>query len=208
MSASGQSAIRPAESQPMTLPVLLALAALALGIGAFALRGFDQNGLRLGAQTIWRLGGLVLFAALIARPAGALLPAVADEGRPLLQGFCAVMGVFFGFLLVPAIFTIPDGVQTQGVTAGMVVFILFTGAVTLVLAASVNRGLCASVGEKACRAMLAIAVVFFWLCHVLIALARLSGQGEESLFHQAILVLLPGALLARWVARRAAARRV
>jgi len=188
----------------LTLPLLLALAALALGFAGLAARGFDAAGMRFGAQLIWRFDAFVLFAALAARPAGqfiAPLRPLADKGRPLLQGFAAVMGVFFAFLLVSGLSAMPDGVASWGVTAGMTAFILFTGAVTLVLWASLSRRFCEAVGVRACRAMTGMAVVYFWLCYVLLGVALSSGQGGPSLFHSASVIFLLAALIARIAGR-------
>lgn len=188
----------------LSLPLLLALGALGAGVAGFALRGFDPNGLRFGTQLVWHVSALVLFAALAARPAGQMLAPLrgaAGLGRPLLQGLCAVMGVFFFFLLLPGLFAMPDDMEPRGVTAGMTIFIAFTGAVTLVLAASVSRRFCERLGERASRALLGMAVIYFWLCHVLIALTRLSGQGSEGFFYALTLVLLLSAPLARLAGR-------
>src|SRR3954471_11018553 len=85
---------------------LIALAAVAVGLGGMAMRGFGDSGLGFGTQLVWRFNCLVFFAALVAGPAGRLIPhlhILADKSRPLLQGFCAGIGVYVGFLVLPSL---------------------------------------------------------------------------------------------------------
>jgi hypothetical protein len=187
----------------LTVPMLIALAAVAVGLSGWAMGGFDTGALRSGTQLIWRFNLLVFFAALMAGPIGRLTPLTwfAGKGRPLLQGFCAVIGVHIGFILLPALVAVPDGVQDKGITAGVTVFILFTGSVALVLAAAVNRTLCARVGEQACRAMLGLSVIYFWLCFGLIGLAHITGPHQPDAFYELSVILMVVALLARFADR-------
>ena len=144
------------------------------------------------------------FAALVAGPLGRLIPVfhvLADKGRPLLQGFCAAMGVYFAFILLPNLFAVPDGLRPAGITAGMTMFVLFTGSVTLVMAAAVNSGLCDKVGPRACRTMLGVAVIFFWLCYSLMGLAHISGPHRPDLFYELSLILMLTGLFARFADR-------
>jgi hypothetical protein len=185
----------------LRLPLLLMLAAMAVFFASFALRGFSDNGIRFGTQLVWRFGSLVFFAALIAGPLGRLVPPLHwldNKGRPLLQGFCAVMAVYFGTLLVPNLFAVPDGIRPGGITVGMTFFAVFTGCVTLVMAAAVNRGLAGQLGEKASQAMLGIAAIYFWLCYSLIGLAHISGPHRPDEFYEISVILMVLALLARF----------
>ncbi len=198
----------PAPARPPFALVFFMLLALAVFATGFALRGFSDNGIRLGTQLVWRLGCLVFFAALVAGPLGRLVPplqALADKTRVLLLGFCTVLGVYFAALLVPNLFAVSDGVRPAGITTGMTVFILFSGGVTLVMAAAVNRGLCCRMGERACRAMLGMSAIYFWLCYSLIGLAHISGPHRPDAFYELSVILMVIGLLARFGERFAMA---
>jgi hypothetical protein len=146
----------------------------------------------------------VFFAALVAGPLGRLIPVLhllADKSRPLLQGFCAAMGVYFAFILLPNLFAVPDGVRPAGITAGTTVFVLFTGGVTVVMAASVSHGFCDKVGPRACRTMLGLGTIYFWLCYSLIGLAHISGPHRPDLFYELSLILMLTGLFARFADR-------
>jgi hypothetical protein len=150
---------------------------------------------------VWRFNCLVFFAALVAGPLGRLispLQVLADKSRALLQGFCAAMVVYFAFLLLPNLFTVPGDLRSEGITSGMTFFVLFTGTITLVLATAVNRQLCARVGDKACRAMLGVAVGYFWLCYSLMGLAHISGPHRPDAFYELSVILMVVGLLVRF----------
>jgi hypothetical protein len=187
----------------LTWPLLIALAALAIGLSGAALGGFSTGAVRNGTQWVWRFNCLVFFAALLAGPIGRLTPLTgfAGKGRPLLQGFCAVIGVHIGFILLPNLIAVPDGVSRQGITAGVTAFILFSGVVALVLAAAVNRSLCERAGEAACRTMLGVSVIYFWLCFSLIGLAHITGPHQHDPFYELSVILMVVGLLARFTDR-------
>ena len=185
---------------------VLVIAALALAVFAsgFILRGFNDNGVRFGTQLVWRFNCLVFFAALVVAPLGRMVPmlqVLADKSRPLLQGFCAAMGVYFATILLPNLLAVPDGFRPAGITAGMTFFAFFTGTVTLVMAAAANRSMCERVGAKACRAMLGISAIYFWLCYSLIGLAHISGPHRPDAFYELSVILMVAALLARFTER-------
>jgi hypothetical protein len=186
---------RAAFQPRLTAALLIALAAFTIGMAGFALRGFDIQA--------WRFEMLVFFAALVAGPVGRLTPLTwfADKSRPLLQGFCAAMCVHIAFILLPGLFAVPDGLENRGLTAGTTFFILFNGGVALVMASAVNRRLCDSVGESACRAMLGISAIYFWLCFALIGLAHITGPHRHDPFYELSVILMVGALLARFADR-------
>ncbi len=187
-----------------TAPFIIGLMALVVGLAGLVFHGLEENRLGFASQLVWRFNCLVFFAALIAGPLGRLVPALhflADKSRPLLQGFCAAMGVYFAFILLPNLFAVPDGVRPAGITAGMTLFVLFTGTVTLVMAASINQGLCDKVGSSACRTMLGVATIFFWLCYSLIGLAHISGPHRPDLFYEWSLILMLTGLFARFADR-------
>lgn len=193
----------PSQRLRLTAPLVLvlALATAAVFCTGFALRGFSDNGVRFGTQLVWRFNSLVFFAALVAGPLGRMLPPLhllADKSRPLLQGFCAAMAVYFAAILLPNLVATPDGIRPAGITAGMAFFVFFTGTVTAVLATAVNRTLCARVGQKACRTMLGIGAIFFWLCYSLIGLAHISGPHRPDSYYEISVILMLLALLARF----------
>lgn len=190
---------RPALRLP-SLVVWAALLALAVFATGFALRGFSDNGVRFGTQLVWRFNSLLFVAALAAGPVGRLfrLQWLADASRPLLQGFCAAMAVYFAAILLPNLLAMPDSVRQSGITAGMTVFVVFTGIVTIVMATAVNRSLCQQVGTKACRTMLGIAVAYFWLCYSLMGLAHISGPHRPDSYYEISVILMLAGLLARF----------
>src|SRR3569833_2867329 len=193
---------RPARVPPRLpfLVVFVALLALAVFAAGFTLRGFSDNGVRFGTQLVWRFNCLLFFAALVAGPVGRLagLQWLAQAGRPLLQGFCAAMAVYFGAVLLPNLLAVPDGVRPVGITTGMTVFVFFTGTVTLVMAAAVNRSLCEQVGHAACRTLLGVAVAYFWLCYSLMGLAHISGPHRPDAYYELSVILMLVGLLARF----------
>jgi hypothetical protein len=191
----------PRLSRPPFAVSMAVLLALAVFAAALVLRGFGDNGVRFGTQLVWRFNSLFFFVALVAGPLGRLVPplrGLADKGRLLLQGFCAAMLVYFAAILVPNLLAVPDGVREGGITAGMTFFVAFTGTVTLVMAAAVNRGLCERVGRKACRAMLGVATIYFWLCYSLIGLAHISGPHRPDTYYELSVILMVIALLVRF----------
>jgi hypothetical protein len=180
------------------MAVLLALAVFAAGV---LLRGFGDNGVRLGTQLVWRFNSGLFFLALVIGPLGRMIPplhVLADKGCVLMQGFCAGMLVYFAAILVPNLLAVSDGVSGGGITAGMTFFAVFTGTVTLVMAAAVNRSLCTRVGRKACRAMLGIAAIYFWMCYSLIGLAHISGPHRPDSYYELSVILMVSALLLRF----------
>lgn len=206
---SAQFDTRPATRLPFAV-IFCGLLAVAVFFASFGLRGFSDNGVRLGTQLLWRLGCLVFFVALVAGPLGRLIPplrALADKDRALLQGFCAVLAVYFAAILLPNLFAVPDGIRPAGITAGMTFFVFFTGTVTLVMMGAVNRSLCEKVGEKACRAMLGISVIYFWLCYSLIGLAHISGPHRPDGFYELSVILMVAGLLTRFAERFVRQRR-
>jgi hypothetical protein len=185
----------------------LAVAALLAGL---VLREFSDEGVRLGTLLVWRLGCLVFFAALVAGPLGRLirpLRALADKDRPLLRGFCTVLAVYLVAILLPNLLAVPGGIRPAGITAGMVFFVAFTGGVTLVMATALHRSLCRKVGRKACRAMLGVSVIYFWLCYGLIGLAHISGPHRPDVFYELSVILMVTGLLVRFAERFIRSRR-
>ena len=192
----------------VTLAAIIGLAALAVALVCFAVRDFSDNGLRFATQTVWRFECFIFFAALVAGPLGRLvgpLRFLAAQSRPLLQGFCAGIAVYLATIIVPNLVVMPDGVRHYGITSGMMIFVLFTGGVTLVMGAAVNQALCARVGRPACRAMLGLSAIYFWLCFGLIGLSHISGPHRPDVFYGLSINLMVLGLLARFADRFAAA---
>lgn len=200
--------LRPA--RPPFAVLFCGLLAVAVFLAGLTLRGFGDEGVGLGTLLVWRLGCLVFFAALVAGPLGRMirpLRVLADKDRPLLRGFCAVLAVYFMAILLPGLLAVPDGTRPAGITAGMVFFVAFTGGVTLVMATAVHHSLRRKVGRKACRAMLGVSVIYFWLCYGLIGLAHISGPHRPDAFYELSVILMVAGLLVRFAERLIRSRR-
>jgi hypothetical protein len=194
----------------VTLAWAIGLAALGLALAVFVARGFSDNGMRLAIQMVWRFDCLVFTAALLAGPTGRLVPQLhraAGASRALLQGFCAGMAVYCALIILPNLVMVPDGIRHQGVTAGMTLFVLFTGSVTLVMAAAASRRLCLQVGQKACGTLLGLSAIYFWFCYSLIGLAHISGPHRPDGFYELSVILMVLGLLGRFADRFALALR-
>ena len=180
----------------------IALIAGALVLGAILARGFSENGFRLGSQLAWRYAFFVFFAALLAGPVCRMtshfLPRAAPPeslSRRLVWGFCASYGVYLLSVFLPNV------IQPS---AGATLMVLFGAAVVLVMALTVvpfKRLGGMPVLEKARRAMLGAAAVYFWLCYSIMALARLSGPHRPDAFYDISLSLMVVALLVRYADR-------
>src|ERR1700691_2843142 len=145
MSESGKILTAPGAAFPQNLghlriPVwgLIALAAALVCRGGFAAHGFDENGLRFGNQLAWRFACLGFFAAAIAGPVTRIVPwerlrRAGQERRQLIWGFCGSIGVYLASLIVPNTLT-PSSIDHEGLTAGMVLFVIFGAVLTMVSA--------------------------------------------------------------------------
>jgi hypothetical protein len=186
----------------------IALTAAVLVVGAILLRGFSENGFRLGSQLAWRYSSFVFFAALVAGPvcriAARFRPGLAPPeslSRKLVWGFCAS----YGFYLLSVF--LPNVIQLSG---GATLMVLFGGAVSLVMALSAGPQLGgrAIIPAKIRRVLLVISASYFWLCYSLMALARISGPHRPDAFYGISLCLMVVGLLARyadrWVSHRSA----
>jgi hypothetical protein len=86
----------------------IALTAAVLVLGAILLRGFSENGFRLGSQLAWRYSSFVFFAALVAGPACRIVARFRPEltppeslSRKLVWGFCASYGIYLLSVFLP-----------------------------------------------------------------------------------------------------------
>lgn len=181
----------------------IALTAAVLVLGAILLRGFAENGFRLGSQLAWRFGSLVFFAALVAGPACRIatrfLPGLAPPdslSRKLVWGFCASYGVYLLSVFLPNVIRL---------SAGATLMVAFGGGVALVMAlaaAPLKRlGDKAIIPEKIRRVLLGTATMYFWLCYSLMALARISGPHRPDAYYGISLCLMVVGLLARYADR-------
>jgi hypothetical protein len=188
----------------------IALIAAALVLSSIFLRGFSENGFRLGSQLAWRYTCFVFFAALVAGPACRIaarffpnLTAPDTLSRKLVWGFCASYGVYLLSVFVPNVIR---------PSAGAALMVLFGGSVALVMAATAaplkRLGRQPVIPESMRRVLLGTATIYFWLCYCLMALARISGPHRPDGFYGLSLCLMVMGLLARfadrWFANRQA----
>jgi hypothetical protein len=186
----------------------IALGTVMLVLGAIVARGFAENGFRLGSQLAWRYTFFVFFAALVApafcRLAGRLFPVFScpeSLARKLIWGFCASYGVYLLSVFLPHVIRL---------SAGATLMVVFGGTVVLgmaLTAAPLKRlGGTPLIGERTRRTILGTAIVYFWSCYSLMALARISGPHRPDAFYDISLLLMMAALLLcyadRWFVRR------
>ncbi|MEO8301872.1 MAG: hypothetical protein ABI608_08760 [Rhizomicrobium sp.] len=181
----------------------IAFGAVALVVGAIFLRGFAENGFRLGSQLAWRYAFLVFFAALVAGPACRLaarfFPNVTPPeslGRKLIWGFCASYGVYLLSVFLPNVIRLSPGATLM---------VLFGGSVVLVMAltaAPLKRlGDKPLIPVKIRRVLLGTAAGYFWLCYALMGLSRIYGPNRPDAFYGISLCLMVTGLLVRYADR-------
>jgi hypothetical protein len=185
----------------------LALVAVAVVLSAILMRGFAENGFRLGSQWAWRYTFFVFFAAMVAEPAGRLAARLFTSftwpeslGRKLIWGFCASYGVYLLSVFLPNVIRL---------SGGATLMVLFGATVALVMALSAaplkrqtgTPGGKILIGQRTRRAMLGMAFIYFWSCYSLMALARISGPHRPDAFYDISLSLMIVALLVRFADR-------
>jgi hypothetical protein len=181
----------------------IALGAIMLVAGAILLRGFAENGFRLGSQLAWRYACFIFFLALVAGPlcriAARLFPRLTvpeSLGRRLLWGFCASYAVYLLSVFIPNVIR---------PSAGAALMVLLGGAVVLVMAITaaplVRLGRPPIIPGKTRRVLLGTSVIYFWLCYSLMALARISGPHRPDDYYGISLCLMVAGLLARYADR-------
>ncbi|MES2472334.1 MAG: hypothetical protein V4601_05785 [Pseudomonadota bacterium] len=181
----------------------IALVAVAVVLSAILMRGFAENGFRLGSQWAWRYTFFVFFAAMVAEPVGRLAARFftgftwpESLGPKLIWGFCASYGVYLLSVFLPNV------IQPSGGATLMVLFGATVVAVMALTAASLKRlGGKVLIGERTRRAMLGMAFIYFWSCYSLMALARISGPHRPDAFYDISLSLMIVALLVRFADR-------
>jgi hypothetical protein len=172
----------------------IAIAAVIIVLGSQALRGFSENGFRLGSENAWRFTFFVFFAALMAGPVKRLftryVPALERlDSCQLVWGFCASYGVFLASLLVQPVMPL---------TPGLAMFVLLSTMVIVVMALSLLKAAARVLGERARQALLGVAAIYFWLCYSSIALAHISGPHRPDIFYNLSVSLMVVALLVRY----------
>jgi hypothetical protein len=181
----------------------IALVGAVLVLGSILLRGFSENGFRLGSQLAWRYTCLVFFAALVAGPlcrlAAHFFPSWTPPqnlGRKLVWGFCASYAVYLLSVFLPNVIRL---------SAGAVLMTLFGSSVVLVMAATAaplkTPGGRVVLAEKFRRVLLGTTMIYFWLCYSVMALARISGPHQPDEFYGISLCLMVAGLLARYADR-------
>jgi hypothetical protein len=185
----------------------IALVTVVLVLGAIVARGFAENGFRLGSQLAWRYTFFVFFAALVApascRLANRFFPAFScpeSLARKLVWGFCASYGVYLLSVFWPHVIRLSGGATLMMLFGATVV-----AGMALTVAPLKRLGGRPLIGERTRRAILATAMVYFWSCYSLMALARISGPHRPDAFYDISLLLMMIALLVcyadRWFVR-------
>lgn len=181
----------------------IALGAAILVMGAILVRGFAENGFRLGSQLAWRYASFIFFLALVAGPlcriAVRLFPRLTPPeslSRRLVWGFCASYGIYLLSVFVPNVIR---------PSAGAALMVLFGGAVALVMTVTAaplaQLGRAPIIPAKIRRVLLGVSAIYFWLCYSLMALARISGPHRPDDYYGISLCLMVIGLLARYADR-------
>ena len=110
----------------------IGLGSALLVLGAILMRGFAENGFRLGSQLAWRYASFIFFLALIGGPlcriAARLFPRRSPPdslSRRLVWGFCISYGIYLLSVFIPNV------IQPS---AGAALMVMFGGGVVLVMA--------------------------------------------------------------------------
>lgn len=181
----------------------IALVSLLLVLGAALMRGFSENGFRLGSQLAWRYGCFMFFLALIGGPlcriALRLSPGLSlsvSLSRKLVWGFCASYGIYLLSVFIPNV------IQPS---AGATLMVLFGGGVSLIMAVTTaplaRLGRPPLIPNNIRRALFGISVIYFWLCYSLMALARIYGPHRPDAYYGISLCLMVAGLLLRYADR-------
>jgi hypothetical protein len=181
----------------------IALVTALLVLGAIVFRGFAENGFRLGSQLAWRYTFFVFFAAMVVEPACRLIARLVPDfawpeslSRKLFWGFCASYGIYLLSVFLPNVIRLSGGATL------MVVFGASVALVMAVTSAPLKRqnGV-PLIGERTRRTMFGLAIIYFWSCYSLMALARISGPHRPDAFYEISISLMVVALLLRFAER-------
>ncbi|HEY2007969.1 MAG TPA: hypothetical protein VGH23_03195 [Rhizomicrobium sp.] len=181
----------------------IGLGAVMLIAGAILMRGFSENGFRLGSQLAWRYAFFIFFLALVAGPlcriAARLFPRLSvpeSLSRRLVWGFCASYGVYLLSVFIPNV------IQPS---AGAALMVIFGGAMVLVMAITAvplrRLGRPPVIPAEIRRVLLGISAIYFWLCYCVMALARISGPHRPDDYYGISLCLMVAGLLVRYADR-------
>jgi len=181
----------------------IGLGSLLLVAGAIALRGFAENGFRLGSQLGWRYASFIFFLALVAGPLCRTvarffpgLPVPESLSRKLVWGFCLSYGIYLLSVFVPNVIR---------PSAGAALMVLFGGGAVLVMAVTAaplaRLGRAPIIADKTRRVLLSLSAIYFWLCYSLMALARIAGPHRPDDYYGLSLCLMVVGLLARYADR-------
>jgi hypothetical protein len=181
----------------------IALGSLLLVLGALLVRGFAENGFRLGSQFAWRYGCFIFFLALIGGPLCRLAVRLFPRrrfpdnlSRKLVWGFCASYGIYLLSVFIPNVIR---------PSAGAALMVLFGGGVALVMAITAaplaRLGRAPIIPNKIRRILLGICTIYFWFCYSLMALARIYGPHRPDDYYGISLCLMIAGLLARYADR-------
>jgi hypothetical protein len=185
----------------------IALVTALLVLGAIVFRGFAENGFRLGSQLAWRYTFFVFFAAMVVEPVCRLTARFLPDfswpeslSRKLFWGFCASYGVYLLSVFLPNVIRL---------SGGATLMVVFGGSVALVMALTSapvkrqngNKDGAPLIGERTRRTMFGLAIIYFWSCYSLMALARISGPHRPDAFYDISISLMLIALLLRFAER-------
>lgn len=182
---------------------IIAICTVLICLAGFAVRGFSENGWRLGSELAWRFTCFAYFGAVIAGPLARLIPSlrrICKERRQLVWGFCASVGVYLASILLPNL-VVPPGPSRDGVAAELTPFVIFGAGLTLVIAYAASRSAARLLGRTACSVMLGASLSCFWLAYALAGLAYISGPHRPDAFYGFSLSLMIVALLLRFADR-------
>lgn len=170
---------------------------LTIGLITLVARGASLSGWHAAAEVVSRASSFVFVIWFIAEPLGVLFPYGAmrrlSSKRPALQqAFVSAYATFLAFVAAP--FILADA-PMQAVT---LIFLIFAGLVTFVLALSAHCG--GLLSDSAWRAMRILATGYFWLTFVFADLRDFYGPPPSDLFSEISLLVLIAALLIRFSA--------
>ena len=181
----------------------IALGSALLVLGAIVMRGFSENGFRLGSQLGWRYACFIFFLALIGGPlcriAARLLPrfsAPESLGRRLVWGFCLSYGIYLLSVFIPNVIRPSVGAALMVIFGGVVVLVMAITAAPLV-----RLGRPPILPNSIRRVLLGTSASYFWLCYSLMALARIYGPHRPDDYYGISLCLMIVGLLVRYADR-------
>jgi hypothetical protein len=170
-------------------------AALAAAIGYVL--GEDGTGWALASDWASRFALLVFVAAMIAEPAGRLIPShatarLAEARTALLMGFIAAMIVSLGCVLAPWLL---GGIALGAPT---VVYCVMSAMILTVLLFAIHPGTVRLIGAPSWRALQSVAAAYFWSVFALSAMGRVIGPHRPDMWPGFALLLLTAAVLLRF----------